>query len=165
MTRLALLTALALSASSFAYADPPYDRDRFGDRDRDRRGDRTDQRDGRFDRERYDRYDRSRWSRDFRGRWLPLAENYSARNKAQQIILRGQNGRFRRIRIEAVRGAPVITQITVQYEDDSSQIVQLNERLMRGAGEVISLNNNQPIRRIIVYTDPRVRGAYSIYGA
>jgi len=167
MTRLALLTALALSASSFAYADPPYDRDRDRDRlgDRDRRGDRYDQRTD-WERDHYNRYDNSRWNRDFRGRWVPLAERYSTQSSRQAINLRGEGGRFRQLRIESVRGTPLIHQIAIDYVNDpNTQVVKLNIRLPRGAGEVVRLNGDRRIKRIIVYVDPRYGGQYSIYGA
>jgi hypothetical protein len=152
MRRLAVLTTLALAASSTAYAD----RDRYGDR-YDSRYDR--------DRDRYDRYGDSRWSRDYRGRWVPLASRYSAESQRQFISLRGKGGRFTRLRIEADRGAPVINQVAIEYTDGNTQKVRLDSRLPRGSGEVIRLNRGQRINRIIVYSEPGYGGAYSVYGA
>src|SRR5688500_5213969 len=105
MRRLAVLTTLAIAASSTAYAEQPVHRDRYGDRYDDRFGDRT------WDRDRYERYDGSRWHRDYRGRWIPLAQRYSADTNRQFINMRGKGGRFSRLRIEADRGAPVLNQV------------------------------------------------------
>ena len=157
MRRLAVLTTLAIAASSTAYADEP--RARYGDRYDDRYGDRY------FERDRYERYDGSRWHRDYRSRWVPLAQRFSTDADKQTIKLHGKGGRFSRLRIEADRGAPVINQVGIEYIDGSTQKVKLETRLPRGAGEVIRLNGRQRINRIIVYTEPGYGGRYSLYGA
>lgn len=169
MKHIALLSALAMSIPAAAYAwpigrtaergDPPrtYDRDRDYDHDHDR--------DAGWNRERYDRYDRSHWARDFRSRWVPLARGYTARTDRQFIHV-GGTGRYRKLRIEAVRGEPVILQIAVEFMDKTTQVVKYRESLPAGSGEVIDLNGgDRRIKRIIVYTDPYSRGAYSVYGA
>jgi hypothetical protein len=117
-----------------------------------------------WSRDRYDRYDDSRWSRDFRGRWVPIARGYSASTDRAFIKLRGEP--FRRIRIEAVRGRPVIQKIAIEFQNRETQAVDLDMRLRRGEGEVIDLHGGERrINRIIVYTDPRSRGSYTVYGA
>lgn len=170
--RLAWITALAIATTtSVAIAQPnlDYDHDR---RDADRGWftvhipyryetyDRYD-RDQRFDRDRDGRYGRYE-----RGRWVPIAERYSAATDKQSIAVNGRGGRFNRIRVEAVRGAPVIHKVAIEYLNDPNvQAVELNRRLSPGSGETIRLNGDRPIRRIVVYTEPSYRGAYSIYGA
>jgi hypothetical protein len=118
-----------------------------------------------WNRERYDRYEGSRWHREFRGRWTPLATGYNARSERQFINLGGR-GAYRKLRIEGVRGEPVILKIAIEYADRTNQAVEYREALPRGAGEVIDLNGDvRRINRIIVYTDPGSRGSYSVYGA
>jgi Ni/Co efflux regulator RcnB len=175
MKRIALLTAVALSIPTAAFAWPhwrvadrddpqrTYDRDRDHDRDhdrdRDRRGD-----DGRWNRERYERYERSHWVKDFRGRWTPLARGYNARTDRQFINLGGE--RYRKLRIEGVRGEPVILKIAIEFSDKTGQAVEYRESLPSGTGEVIDLTGgDRRINRIIIYTDPHSRGTYSVYGA
>jgi hypothetical protein len=162
-----VFAALALTVPAAVSADPPreypqrhdHDHDRDRDRDRDRSGSVG-------DRERYQRYDGSRWSRDtYRNRWVPLAYQYSAGTNKQNIKLQGKGGRFDRIRVEADRGAPVINQVAIEYLDGNTQVIKLNARLPRGAGEVIRLNGDRRINRIVVYTEPGFGGAYSVYGA
>jgi hypothetical protein len=144
--RLAFLTTLVLaaSASTPAFADPEH---RSGDR------------------ENYQRYDRSHWARDFHGRWTPLATRFSASERRQFINVRRGAERLDMLRIEADRGTPVITQIAIEYTDGNTQKVRLDERLPTGSGEVIHLDHDQRIQRIIVYTEPGYGGQYSIYGA
>jgi hypothetical protein len=152
MRRIALLTAFAMAAPVAAFAQPA--------RVYVREPEVTVQ----WSRDRYTRYDDSHWSRDYRGRWQPLARAYSSRTDRQFIPVRGQQ--FRKLRVEAVRGAPVIQKIAIEFMNRTTQAVDLDMRLTRGEGEVIDLNGGERrINRIIVYTDPRSRGSYSIYGS
>ena len=158
MKRIALFTALAMAIPVAVYAQnvpqQTYERDRVRDRDHQ----------DAYNRDHYDRYDHSHWNADFRGRWVPLARGYSARADRQFINV--GNGRYRKIRIEAVRGEPVVTKIAIEFADKTTQAVDLDSRLTRGAGDVIDLNGGvRQIHRIIVYTDRRAGGSYSVYGA
>jgi hypothetical protein len=159
MKRIALLTSLAMAAPVAAYASPPV---RVADvqvYERDRDPSIT----VRWNHERYERFGRSRHAHD-RGRWVSLGDGFSAANQRQFIAVNGV-GRYRKLRIEGVRGEPVIAKVTIEFEN-GTQSVEFNERLPNGAGEVIDLNGDvRKINRIIVYTDPRSRGAYSVYGA
>lgn len=118
-----------------------------------------------WNRERYDRYEGSRWHRERRMRWTPLATGYNARTDRQFINLAGR-GAYKRLRIEGVRGEPVILKIAIEFADRTNQAVEYRESLPAGTGEVIDLNGDvRRINRIIVYTDPNSRGSYSVYGA
>jgi hypothetical protein len=153
MRHIAFLTAIAIAAPVVAFAQPS----RVYVRDRDAEITWT--------RDRYDRYDDSRWSRDYRGRWTPIARSYSTSSDRQFIKLRGEP--FSKIRIEGVRGRPVIQKIAIEFMNRTTQAVDLDMELRRGTGEVIDLHGrgDRRINRIIVYTDPRYRGSYTIYGA
>jgi len=163
MKRIALITALATAIPAAAYASPG---GRVADRNvpqqtyyRDR-----DRAEVTFTRDHYDRYNNSHVANDFRGRWVPLARGFSARSDRQ--FINAGNGRFRKIRIEAVRGEPVVTKIAIEFADQTTQAIDLDARLRAGGGEVIDLNGGvRRVHRIIVYTDPNGRGAYSVYGA
>lgn len=144
MRHIALLTTLVLAGSTAVALSEP-DHDRSGQRDR------------------YDRYENSRASREYRGRWVSLAERYSASTKRQFIKV--NNTRFNKIRVEADRGSPVISQVGIEFVDGNTQVVKLGTRLTRGSGEVIRLNRDASVKRIIVYTQPRAGGTYSVYGA
>lgn len=161
MRRIALLTTIALGIPVAALAQPG-DRARVEIRDRDRdigiewRRDRYD---------RYDDYRRGPAWRDYRGRWVSFGRGYNASNQRQFIHVSG-SGRFRMIRIEGVRGEPVVQKVLVEFENGSHQAIELDTSLRRGVGEVIDLNGrDRRISRIVVYTDPRSRGAYAVYGA
>jgi hypothetical protein len=160
MKHIAFLTALAISIPTVAYAWP---HGRTDDRDDTPRS--YDRGDAAWNRERYERYEQSHWAHDFHSRWVPLARGYNARTERQFITL-GGNGRYHKLRIEGVRGEPVLLKIAIEFSDRTGQAVEYKESLPAGTGEVIDLNGGERrINRIIVYTDPRSRGAYSVYGA
>jgi hypothetical protein len=98
-------------------------------------------------------------------RWVTIADGYAADVNAQQIVLMGQLGPLRSLRVEAVAGAPVIKQVTVEYMDEDAQIARVDQRLRAGQGQVIPLDSRgRAIKRVIVYTEPRYGGRYSVFG-
>ncbi len=161
MKRILLITALSAAGSMSVSAQPyrPAPSPQVDRRD-DRDYDGADY----FERERapYQRFDRTRWHRDFQSRWVTLANGYAANTTRQNLPLRGQT--FDRLRIEGVRGNPVITQVQVIYTNGTIQKFDLGARFPVGAGEVLRLNAS-PIQRIVINTDPRSGGAYSLHGA
>lgn len=144
--------AFAMTVTSVAAADPP--RHQYRDRET--------YDDGRYDQNGRRIRESVRVQR--RERWRPLADFYSAATERQFINILGRGGRFDKLLIEGVRGAPVITRVAVEYENRQMQTFDLGMRLRRGADTVIDLPGRRRIHRIIVYTDPTYRGAYSIYG-
>jgi len=162
MRSIALLTALAMTASTAAYAWPygrvadnaprTYDRDRDHDND------------GNMVRDHYDRYDHSRWSRDFHGRWVPITRGTSRAGRTDFFLPNKQ--RYRKIRIEGTRGEPVIVKVAIEFGNGTNQVVNFNSAFPPGVGEVIDLTNETRIvKRIIVDADPQSRGQFSVWGA
>jgi hypothetical protein len=152
MKRMAFWTVIALTTSSVAMAAPA----RVADRDVYQRD-----REAAFSHDHYDRYAQSHWAQDFHGRWTPLAR-VNARGERQLITV---NTRLHRIRLEGLRGDPLISRVTVEFANGGRQTVDLNASLARGTGEVIDLNGDERrVRRIIVEADPASRGAYTVWG-
>jgi hypothetical protein len=147
MKRIAFFTAAAMAFSTAAMAQP--------------RAEVNVQ----WNRERYTGYETSHWRKDFKGRWTPLATGYNAHTERQFINVGGP-GRYRKLRLEAVRGNPVVLKIAIEFANKTTQVVEYRESLPAGTGEVIDLNGDtRKINRIIVYSDPNSRGSYSLYGA
>jgi len=96
--------------------------------------------------------------------WVQLLPAQSAQNDVQTITLNGRHDRMHMLRITAVRGAPVITRVTIDYLDQQPQVISLNSRIGRGGDEVIRLDARAPIQRITIYTEPRYGGAYTVFG-
>ncbi len=115
-------------------------------------------------RNKYARWDRTRNRGAFRGNWVELADQNTTAGGRQMVAVPDHAINLRRLRIEGVRGAPIITQVAIQYGTDT-QVVPLNVRLARGAGEVIDVNRGRAITGIVVYTDAGSTGTYSIYGS
>lgn len=153
MRPIVLSTALLMAVPVAAYADPPQTQN---DRDRDRDHDRA-----YYDHERYDHWNDSHWSRDYHGRWRTFGQTFNARNDRQFINLGG--GRYHMLRLEAVRGEPKIDRVTILFSDGTSQTVQLDTQLTGGAGEVIRIDPDRRVRRVIVFTEPTTRGLYSVH--
>jgi hypothetical protein len=154
MKFLALATALVMSAATAASADPPrtYDRDHDADHVT-------------FTRDHYARYNQSHWARDFHGRWAPFSQIAAIRGE-KQFSPSINNNRYRKIRVEAVRGQPMISKVTIEFNNGAIQAVDMNTSLQAGSGEVIDLNGDvRQIHRVIVYSDPQTRGSYTVYGA
>jgi hypothetical protein len=148
MRSIALSTALLVAIPMAAYADPPPVQSEHD-------GDRA------FEHERYDRWNDSHWAHDYHGRWRTIGQTFNARNDRQFINLGG--GRYHMLRLQAVRGEPEIDRVTVQFNDGTSQTVQLDARLENGAGEVVRIDPDRRVRRVIVFTEPNQRGQYSVY--
>jgi hypothetical protein len=141
MRKLALLASLALAGGTLtASAEPQW-------RDRDHRRDGYGYRDNRDN------------------RWRPIAQTQYARSDSQQILLYGNHPRYRALRIQAVRGAPVIQAITIQYINRPAQYIKLHQRIVPGNDEIIRLDSPAKIQRVIVYTEGRYGGAYTVLGA
>lgn len=149
MRSIALSTALLVAIPALAYADPPQTQS-----DHDHDHDRA------VEHERYDRWNDSHWAHDYHGRWRTIGQTFNARNDRQFINL---NGRYHMLRLQAVRGEPDIDRVTIQFNDGTSQTVQLDARLENGAGEVVRLDPDRRVRRVIVFTEPNTRGLYSVY--
>jgi hypothetical protein len=113
------------------------------------------------DRDHYDRFDNNRWGN---ARWVTIANGTGADGRREFQI--GGNRAFRKIRIEAVRGAPAIEKLAIIYADNNTtQLVAMNSTLAAGGGDVIDLNGNErKISRVVVYPTAHSRGTYSIYG-
>lgn len=166
MKSIALLTVLAAAVPAAAYANPvqTYERDRDHDRDRDRDRDRVRDRDRAewFHHEHYDRFGNSHWATD-RGRWTRLVRANAASGRREFMI--GTQNRYHTFRLESLSGEPMIGKIAINFADGTTQVVQLNTAMPAGQGEVIDLQGRERrVGRIVVYADPRSRGAYAIYG-
>jgi hypothetical protein len=156
MMKSILVSALLATIPATLYAAPPervaqrevqtYDRDR-----------------GTWNREHYDRWNNSRWAHDYHGRWRMIGSYNNARQDRQSISVAGQ--RLHKLRIEAVRGEPRIERVTLMFLDGSSQTIDVSTRLEQGSGEVIDLDSDRRIRRVIVEAAPRTRGVYAVYAS
>ena len=113
----------------------------------------------------YRRYDKDNY-RYTEGRWSVIADRYAATSPRQFIDMTQTGERFRRLRMDAVRGAPFIHKVVIEFRDGSTQVVQVERPLSRRANDSLTfaLNGNGLLQRIIVYSEPTNFGTYSIFG-
>jgi hypothetical protein len=146
MHRIAAILAVLLAASP-AVAQPPYD-----DYARDR--DEVFDRDDRFDRE-----DRP----DYRDGWMSLSAYANARDGSTYVKM-PRRTQMSTVRVEGTHGAPIVTTVEIFYPRHV-QRAQVNRRLVRGQSVDIGVDPRRPIRAIVVHTDARSRGGYTILGS
>jgi hypothetical protein len=148
-----LLLALATSRAP-ALANPPYhfpeERDTWRDRDR---------YDREYDRDRYDGWQRRS---DYADRWLSLSAYANARDASTYIRL-PRTMRMSRVKVEGSHGAPVVTVVEVFYKRHV-QRARVDRRLLRGEVIEVPVDQRREVQAIVVHTDPRSRGGYSVSG-
>jgi hypothetical protein len=111
----------------------------------------------------YDRYEDSHWNREFTGRWVTIAEG-TGEGGRHEFWLPKDNRRYGKLRIEAVRGAPGIEKIAINFGNGATQVIQINSRLEPGGGEILDLDGDErKVTRVIVYPTARSRGAYTVF--
>jgi len=94
------------------------------------------------------------------GRWAALGSRDSSISDHQYITVQQT---FRRIRIEALAGSPLITKVGISFMDGSTQVVQLGAHDCR-AGATINLDGGaRRINQIVFYTANGSRGVYSVF--
>ena len=156
-----LLPATAASAWPGRPSDPPT----AGDPPPPEPGWRHDAHGDRFDRgdryERPDRYDR-RDDRRYEERWMTLSSFTPARQGRTTVRLAGRDRHIDRLRIEAVRGTPMVKQVILEYANGDHERLPVDMTLQPGQNHVISLNGDRRVQRITVYTEPRSGGAFSL---
>lgn len=162
MMRTVLFTALALAFGSAAYAQPPGVQ-RYDHNDRYERHEGGVHVFGRIRTQHYGRFADTRWGHD-RDRWMQVGRNFDAREPRQEVDLMGQGGRFNTLRVEALSGAPLINRVTIEFMNGEAQVLDINERLRAGQGDVIDLSgDNRRIKRVMVYLAPRSFGEYAVF--
>ncbi len=81
---------------------------------------------------RYDRDDRYHGPyRGMEGAWKTFGSG-DFNGPAQKFMVGADQGRFTRVRIRAVQGAPVIRSVQVRFLDNSLQTIDVRRRLHRG---------------------------------
>jgi hypothetical protein len=168
MRRLALIATVLIGASSGAAYAWPFSGNVNGkiiihtDNDR---GDRYDHHHDRYGRGAYQarRWDRARF-RAHQNEWMTIGDHLSAESNRQFINL--NYAPVSQLVVQAERGAPLIVQVAIDYGPGAgTQVVKLNQQLGRfgNDSQVIDLNGRgRAVNRVIVYTDPRFGGAYSV---
>ena len=87
---------------------------------------------------------------------------YSLAGPSEKTMVGAQAGRFGEVRIEAVRGTPVIRSIDVRYVDDTLQTFPIGRRLHPREVVRVQLGPERPISSITVTGEPSRVDAYEL---
>lgn len=101
--------------------------------------------------------------RDARTRnWVTLTAMDVQRDKTVDID--SSLGKFRRLRVEAIRGAGYIDFIEIRYANGEQQHVDVKRRIGRGETADIDLNGSHRLAAITVHGDPDSRSQIEVVG-
>jgi hypothetical protein len=75
-------------------------------------------------------------------------------HRAQTVDIDETLGRFRRLRVQAIRGAAYVDFIEVRYANGEQQHIDVNRRLGRGEVADIDLNGAHRLQAITVHGEP-----------
>ena len=95
-------------------------------------------------------------------RWDPLVGYVNAR-EGHAVVRVPSRTHMTRVRIEGAHGAPVVTMVEIHYGRHTAR-ANVNRRIVRGQSVDIPLDPRRRVRAIVVHTDPRYRGGYSVWG-
>lgn len=100
------------------------------------------------------------------GDWVELASPTRAKHGTEFIIVGKEAGGFGKLRIDAVKGAVPVKQVRVSFSDGRSKVFRLNKRLdaKRQRSVTVELPTTKEIDQIVVVTDRRAKGEYSVHG-
>jgi hypothetical protein len=88
-----------------------------------------------------------------------------ARQGRETVNLVGRERRIDHLKIRSVRGAPVVKQVILQYGNGQYERRPVNRQLRPGQETTISIAPERRVERVMVLTDPRSGGAYTLLGA
>jgi len=107
-------------------------------------------------------HERARTSSPPSGDWVEIASATPASHGREYITV---EGRFGLLRIDAAKGRPVLKSVRVVYADGKQRIVRM-DRVLGGkrASAIVELSG-APIDHLVVNTDARSRGSFTVQGA
>lgn len=99
--------------------------------------------------------------------WVELASPTPARHGEQFILVGEDAGGFGKLRIDAVKGGIPVKQVRVMFVDGTEKTYRVNKRIdaKRKKSVFVDLPTTQEIEHVVVVTDRRSKGEYSLYGS
>jgi hypothetical protein len=97
--------------------------------------------------------------------WRNLGQPVEVSQIQRTLQLSGQGGKIATLMIKGVSGEPEIEQVLIEYMDQAQKKVDVNRRFVPGDGQVLELQDDRPINKIIVIMDPDSQGTFEIFGA
>jgi len=99
--------------------------------------------------------------------WVELASPTPAKHGTEYVVVGKDQGEFAQLRIDAVKGAIPVKAVAVEMADGSVKNFKLNKRIdvKRNKSLIIDLPTSSSIAHIVVVTDRKSTGEYSVFGA
>lgn len=99
--------------------------------------------------------------------WVELATPTPAKHGSTFILVGKDAGGFGKLRIDAVKGAVPVKQVRVSFTDGKSKAYRVNKRIdvKRQKSLTVDLPTTKEIDHIVVVTDRRAKGEYTVHGS
>ena len=99
--------------------------------------------------------------------WVELATPTLAKHGSTFIIVGKEAGGFGKLRIDAEKGAVPVKQIRVSFTDGKTKVFKVNKRIdtKRQKSLTFDLPTTKEIDQIVVVTDRRSKGEYTVHGS
>jgi hypothetical protein len=99
--------------------------------------------------------------------WVELASPTPAKHGTEFIIVGEDAGGFGMLRVDAVKGAVAVKQVRVGFSDGKTKTYRVNKRLdaKRRRSLVVELPTTKEIEQVVIVTDRRGGGAYTLHGS
>jgi len=95
--------------------------------------------------------------------WVELASPTPAKYGREYITVEGP---YARLRIEAIKGRPIVKAVKVRFTDGKEKVVRVYRTLGgKHSSHDVDLGGARAIEHIVVITDTDSRGTYAVYGA
>jgi hypothetical protein len=95
------------------------------------------------------------------GDWVELASPTPASHGREYITV---DGRYTQLRLDAAKGRPVVKSVRIVYANGKDRVVRVGRTLAgKQKTAVVELSGAQ-IEHIVVQTDPRSKGSYTVTG-
>ena len=98
--------------------------------------------------------------------WVELASPTLAKHGSTFIIVGKEAGGFGKLRIDAEKGGIPVKQVRVNFSDGKSKVYRINKRIdaKRQKSLTVELPTTKEIDQIVVVTDRRSKGEYTVHG-
>lgn len=98
--------------------------------------------------------------------WLELADATPAKHGTEFVVVGAQQGAFSRLRVEAAKGRTTVKHVKVVFADGAKKTYRVEKTITEKGRKVaeIDLGVVKPIEQVVVTTDAKSGGEYTLYG-
>lgn len=99
--------------------------------------------------------------------WVELADPSPTKHGTVFVVVGKDAGYFGKLRVDAAKGKVIVRRVKVLFEDGKTKQFRPEKWLdaRRKKSLLLDLGEAKAIERVVVTTDPDVKGQYAIYGS